>query len=294
MIPRFYDPESLKRIQQLELRARYIVEGALSGHHKSPFFGQSLEFLQHRQYMPGDDIRNIDWKAWGKTDRFYIKQYEDETNLRASFLIDSSESMLYGEHRGTGMSKYEYACTLAVCLAYLVLAQQDSAGLIRFDEKIEQIVPQKNSLDHLKTIIQALDIDHPREKTDLESILEKSAEAFPRKGITVLFSDLFVPRDGLWKGLKRLRASGHDLIVFHILDDDELEFTFSGPTQFEGLEVPDILRCNPRALRDAYLGAIHTYLDEVKTGCSKLRADYSLVRTSDPFDVVLSRILTNR
>ena len=291
--PRFFTPEALKRIGRLDLRAKYVVEGLMSGMHKSPFFGHSLEFLQHREYVPGDDLRRIDWKVWGKQDRFYVKQYEDETNLNATLLVDASESMLYGQHRA-GMSKYEYACTLAITLAYILLRQQDAVGLIRFDEEIGSIAPQRTGRSQLNTLIQALDIEKPRAKTEIESTLMKAAEVFPRRGMVLIFSDLFAPREGLWKGLKRLRSCGHDVILFHVLDDDELEFTFSGPTQFEGLEVPQKLRCNPRALRDGYLEALHAFLDEVRIGCAANQVDYTLVRTTDAFDLTLSRMLLKR
>ena len=213
--------------------------------------------------------------------------------MRAMLLVDASESMLYGQHRD-GMSKYEYACTLAISLAYLLLGQQDAVGLIRFDEEIGQVVPQKTNRNHLNTLIQALDIETPQQKTEMNGVLMKAAELFPRRGLVILFSDLFAPREGLWQGLKRLRSCGHDVIVFHILDDDEMEFTFSGPTQFEGLEMMQKLRCNPRALRDGYLEALRTFLDEVRIGCAANRVDYSLVRTTDTFDLTLSKMLLRR
>ncbi|MDO4569013.1 MAG: DUF58 domain-containing protein [Planctomycetia bacterium] len=290
---KIFQPESLKTIRRLELRARTLVEGMLSGRHKSPFFGQSLEFRQHREYARGDDLRRIDWKVWGKQDKYYVKQFEDETNLRASLLVDVSESMLYGG-RGSGMSKYDYAATLAVSIAYLLLRQQDSAGAISFDDEIQCTVPQKMSRNHLNSIIQALDVDVPRRKTRMDTMLERVAEIFPRRGMMILFSDLFTPREELWKGLKRLCASGHDVIVFHILHDDELDFTFDGPSQFEGLEEMGRLRCNPRALREAYLEILNEYLVEIRRGCAQLHIDYSLVRTSDPFDRTLNQLLQRR
>ncbi|MDO4551242.1 MAG: DUF58 domain-containing protein [Planctomycetia bacterium] len=302
---RFFDPTALKRIHQLELRARYIMEGFLSGMHRSPFFGNSAEFLQHRQYIPGDEIRKIDWKIWGKQDKLYVKQFQEDTNLRATLLIDSSESMCYerlapAENKKAkssftpGMSKYEYAATLAVSLAYLLLKQQDSVGAVRFDEKIRQIIPQRTRQNHLNSLIQTLDIETPSEKTDMEPILRTAAETFPNRGMMILFSDLLVPREGFWNGLKALRSHRHDVIVFHILDDDELDFPFQGPSRFEGLETLDILRCNPRSLRAGYMEALNEYLEEIRTGCIQQNVDYVLVRTSDPFDKTLSKIVLSR
>lgn len=288
-----FQPESLKRIHKLDLRAKYVMEGLLSGMHKSPFFGQSMEFLQHRQYTRGDDLRRIDWKVWGKQDKFYVKQYEDETNLRAVLMVDASESMRYGG-RPDAMTKYEYAATLAVSLGYLLLKQQDAVGCVRFDDDLRQIVPATSGRGHLNDIIQSLEVGEARKKTDISTILARTAELFPRRGMVILFSDLFVPREGLWSGLKTLRSRGHDVIVFHVLDPDERQFTFHGPTRFDGLEQSGFLRCNPRALREGYLEFFEQYLDEIRTGCAACRVDYNLADTSDPLDATLSRMLLNR
>lgn len=289
----YFQPEALKRIRKLELRARFLMEGMLSGRHKSPFFGQSLEFVQHRQYAPGDDLRRIDWKVWGKQDRFYVKQFEDETNLRASLLVDCSRSMRY-VRSPESMTKFEYACTLAVSVAWQLLKQQDSVGAVCFDSEIRKVVPQRTNRSHLNSLIQALESSEPQEKTSLESVLTRTAELFPRRGMVCLFSDLFVPRQELWKGLKLLRSQGHDVLVFQILDDDELEFTFQGPTRFQGLELPDALRCNPRALREGYLEALNAFLEEVRLGCASNQVDYALIRTSDPLDQTLAKVLLKR
>lgn len=293
----YFRPEALKRIHKLELRARFIMEGLLSGRHKSPFFGQSLEFAQHRQYAAGDDLRRIDWKVWGRQDRFFVKQYEDETNLRAALLVDCSRSMHYSRTPAT-MTKFDYAATLAVSIAWQLLRQQDAVGGFCFDSQIRQTVPQRTNRNHLNSLIQALETAKPQEKTDqgtdLGSVLLQAAEKFPRRGLVCLFSDLFAPRPELWKSLKLLRSRGHDILVFHILDDDELEFTFQGPTRFLGLEGHDALRCNPRALRDGYLEAMGEFLDEIRHGCAANQTDYALVRTSDPFDKTLSSVLLKR
>ena len=288
---RFLHPEAIKRISRLDLRARYIVEGFLSGMHRSPYFGQSVEFRQHREYTWGDDLRYVDWKVWAKQDRYYVKQFEEDTNQRCVMLVDVSNSMRYG--RGA-MTKYEYGCTAAVSLAYLLLRQQDAVGCVAFDESARTMVPLRTKRNHLESIIQALDVSTPKNKTELHSILCEVAETYPRRGLVVMVSDLLVERPGLFKGLKLQRSRGHDILVLHILDDDELEFPFSGPTRFEGLESLDVVRCNPRALREGYLKALSAYLEEVRRGCARHAVDYALIRTSDPLDAALAALLSKR
>ncbi len=288
---RFLHPEAIGRIARLDLRARQIVEGFLSGIHRSPYFGQSVEFLQHREYTPGDDLRHVDWKVWAKQDRYYVKQFEEDTNLRATLLVDVSGSMRYGSG---ALDKYEYGCTIAASLAYLLLRQQDSVGCVAFDQAIRTKVPQRTKRTHLNSIIQALSASDPREDTDMQAVLRGAIEAYPRRGLMILISDLLIERDGLFKGIKLLRQHGHDVIVFHVLDDEELDFSFSGPTRFEGLELPQHLACNPRALREGYLEALQVYLDEVRRGCAKDGADYVRLRTSQPLDAALAAFLANR
>jgi uncharacterized protein (DUF58 family) len=288
---RFLHPEAIKRISRLDLRARHVVEGFLSGMHRSPYFGQSVEFLQHREYTWGDDPRYVDWKVWAKQDRFYVKQFEEDTNLRCTLLVDVSNSMRYGDG---AMNKFEYGCTVAVSLAYMLLRQQDAVGCVAFDESTRSTVPLRTKRNHIDAIIQALDVSEPGNKTEMYQVLRAMAETHPRRGMIVIISDLLVERPGLLKGLRLLRSRGHDVLVFHILDDDELDFPFNGPTRFEGLEVPDVIRCNPRALRDSYLQMLGVYLEEVRRGCSQHSVDYALIRTSQPLDAALAAFLSNR
>jgi uncharacterized protein (DUF58 family) len=284
-------PEAIGRITRLDLRARHIVEGFLAGIHRSPYFGQSVEFLQHREYTRGDELRHIDWKVWAKQDRFYVKQFEEDTNLRSTLLVDVSGSMRYGSG---ALSKYEYGCTIAACLAYLLLRQQDAVGCVAFDRQIRAQVPLRTKRSHLNSIIASLDSSEPAETTDLQSILLGAAESYPRRGLMVLVSDLLVERPGLFKGLRLLRQYGHDVLVFHVMDDEELDFPFNGPTRFEGLELHGHLSCNPRALREGYLEALDSYLAELRRGCAAQGVDYTLVRTSDPLDAALAAFLSNR
>jgi uncharacterized protein (DUF58 family) len=288
---RFLHPETIARISRLDLRARHVVEGFIAGMHKSPFFGHSVEFIQHREYVSGDDLRHLDWKVWSKTDRYYIKQYEEETNLRSTLVVDVSESMHYG--RGA-LNKYNYACTIAACLGYLLLRQQDSVGMITFDDKVRQTVPARSPQTHIDAIVQGLHISRPQAKTNIEGIMRRVAETIGSRGMIVLVSDLLTDREPLFRGLEMLRHRRHDVLVFHVLDDDEMNFPFAGTTRFEGMEELPHLLCDPRALRDGYIEALEEYLVEVRRGCARQGIDYALVRTSDYLDAVLSKFLHHR
>ena len=288
---RFLHPEAVKRIARLELRARHIVEGFLAGMHRSPYFGQSIEFLQHREYAWGDDLRHVDWKVWAKQDRYYVKQFEEETNMRVTLLVDVSNSMRYG--RGA-MNKFDYACTLAACIAYLVLKQQDAVGSVVFDNRIRTRVPYRTARNHLNAILASLEEAKPAEKTDLDAIFKEVIELFPKRGLMVLISDLLGAEESTLRGINALRRAGHDVMVLHVLDDDELDFPFADPTRFEGLETADTLTCNPRALREGYLEALERFLDRVRRACAASKSDYLLMRPSQSPDAVLARILNQR
>ena len=288
---RFLHPEAIKRIARLDLRARHIVEGFLSGMHRSPYFGQSVEFRQHREYVPGDDLRHVDWKVWARQDRLYVKQFEEDTNLRCLILADVSNSMRYGNGP---LDKYEYGCTVAATLAHWILKQQDAVGLIPFDASARTRVPVSSRRNQLTAISEALNVATPRDKTDLPRILKQVAEDYPKRGMVILISDLFGDVDATIKGLRWLRQRGHDVMVFQILDDEELDFPFSGPTRFEGLENEDFLNCNPRAQRDGYLAALQQFLDRLRHECAKQVVDYSVLRTSEPLDAALARYLSHR
>jgi len=264
---RFLHPEAIRRIGRLELRARYVVEGMLSGLHRSPYFGQSVEFLQHRQYVPGDDLRHVDWKAWAKQDRLYIKQYEEDTNLRCTLAVDVSASMQYGSGP---LNKYEYAATIAASLAHLLLRQHDAVACLAFDQAIRARTPLRSTAVHLSAIVKTLDANRPKEKTDTGSILREIAEASPRRGMMVLISDLLGDVPAILRGLRLLRQRGHDVMVMHVMDDDELDFPFEGPTRFEGLELSEQLKCNPRALREGYLASLDRFLTALRRGCARM------------------------
>jgi uncharacterized protein (DUF58 family) len=288
---RFLRPEVIARVARLEIKARQIVEGFLSGMHRSPYFGQSVEFVQHREYVAGDDVRRIDWKVWSKTDKVYVKLYEEDTNLRTTLLVDLSESMQFGSGATT---KYEYASTTAATLAYLLLRQQDSVGLVAFDQGIRSQVPPHSKHTHLHDILVALDAEEPKQKTDMYEVLRRVAEESSRRGMIVLVSDLLAPRPGLFKGLKLLRHRGHDVLIFHVLDDEELDFNYSGTTKFEGLEELGDVLCDPRSLREGYLEALKTYLEELRRFCAQQTIDYRTIRTSEHIDAVLLQYMHHR
>lgn len=288
---RFLHPETIARISRLDLRAKRAVEGFLTGMHKSPFFGHSVEFVQHRDYTAGDDIRHLDWKVWSKTDKFYIKQYEAETNLRSHLVVDVSASMHYGNGP---LNKYNYGCTIAACIAYMLLHQQDSAGCMTFDEDVRQVVPARSQHTHIDAIVKAMHVSTPRDKTDIEKILRRVAENAPGRGMIIIISDLLVDREPLFRGLEMLRHGKHDILVFHVMDEEELTFPFAGTTRFEGMESIDQILCDPRSLRDGYLEALQEYLVEVRRGCARRGIDYQLVHTREYLDAVLSKFLHHR
>jgi len=288
---RFLHPEAIRRIGRLELRARYVVEGMLSGMHRSPYFGQSVEFLQHRQYAPGDDLRHVDWKAWAKQDRLYIKQYEEDTNLRCTLAVDVSASMQYGSGP---LNKYEYAATVASSLAHLLLRQHDAVACLAFDQTIRARTPLRSTEVHLSAIVKTLDANRPKEKTDTGAILQEIAETSPRRGMMVLISDLLGDVQSILRGIRLLRQRGHDVMVLHVMDDDELDFPFEGPTRFEGLELAERLKCNPRALREGYLASLERFLTTLRRGCARDGVDYTLIRTSEPLDAALAAFLCHR
>jgi uncharacterized protein (DUF58 family) len=284
-------PEEISRISRLEVRARHIVEGFLSGLHRSPYYGQSVEFVQHREYVQGDDVRRIDWKVWSKTDKYYLKLFEEDTNLRTTIVSDLSESMQFGTGR---MTKYDYGCTIAAALTYLLLRQQDAVGLITFDEEIRARVPPRSRQNHLHAVLASLDAERPAQKTNMYDVLRHVANEQSQKGMIVVISDFFVDRDGLFKGLKLLRHRGHEVLLLHVVDDQELDFNFSGTTKFEGMEEAGDLVCDPRALREGYLEAMQQFLDELRRHCARNVVDYQTIRTSEHLDAALAHYMNHR
>jgi len=284
------NPETIARLQGLELRARGVVAGFISGMHRSPYRGFSVEFAEHREYVPGDDLRHVDWRLFGRADRFYVKQYEVETNLRCYLLVDASESMAYGRP----VSKFDYARMLAASLAYLVIDHQDAAGLITFDSEVRGRLDCKSGKAHLANLAHVLDGAAPAGKTHVKVLFHRLAEELHSRSMVVLVSDLLADPDHIVAGLDHIRYAGHELIVFHVMDDDEWNFPFVENVLFDGLEEPAQLLADPQSLRDSYLAAVQRLVTRVRAACLKLRADYVPVNTRDPVDAVLCGYLGRR
>lgn len=290
---KYLDPQVLARLEGLQLRARLIVEGYVAGLHRSPYQGFSIEFAEHREYSPGDDLRYVDWKVFGRTDKFYLKQYEEETNQICQLVLDTSESMAYRSDAAS-MSKIEYAKSAAAALAYLVLQQQDSAGLVTFDREIRALVRESSSPPHLQQLLYVMEQTPAERKTATGTIFHDLAERFKRRGIVVVLSDFFDDVERMMAGLKHLRHRRHEVILFHILDPAEVDFPFHRITLFQGLEqLPEVL-VEPRSLRKAYLREFETFLRRLKEGCRMHQIDYVLMRTDQPLDVALRAYLGRR
>src|SRR5271169_347221 len=258
---KYLDPHTLASLEGLDLQARMVVEGYVAGMHPSPYHGFSVEFAEHREYVPGDDIRHVDWKVWSKTDKLYLKQYEEETNLLLYLLLDTSESM--GYHSGENVTKLQYAQFIVSALAYMILQQQDSVGLVLFDDAVRRYLKPAGQPSQLKELFHLLDVTPAREKSDMGLVFNDLAERFKKRGIVVVFSDLFDDVARIMTGLKHLWHRRHEVIVFHILDPAELEFPFRDTTLFKGLEgLPEILT-EPYALRRAYQAEIGAFLAEI-------------------------------
>ena len=295
-LTRYLRPEVIQRIAPLELRARRIVEGFIAGQHRSPYLGFSVEFAEHREYVPGDDIRHIDWRVYGRADRFYIKQYEEETNLRTHILLDCSRSMAYPDPVPRGqLSKFEYASCVAASLAYLLMTQQDAVGLTLFDHRVREQVPPTSHTGRLPELIDLIDRTRPDGTTDVKILFRHLADRIQRRGMLILVSDLLAPIEDVIAGLQRFRFSGHEILVLHVLDHDELQFPFQGPALFEGIERTDItVRTDPQSLRQTYLDAVQRFVSRIRRACVDHRIDYTLLSTRDSLGAALSAFLAQR
>ncbi|HME61116.1 MAG TPA: DUF58 domain-containing protein [Candidatus Binatia bacterium] len=288
----YFDPKVLAGISNLALRARWVVEGLMSGVHKSRAKGFSVEFEEHREYSPGDEIRRIDWKALGKFDRYFIKEYEDETNLRAYLLVDASASMNYASD---GITKFDYACTLTASLAYLILKQQDAAGVVTFSNRIEAFIPPRAKRDYLTQILHALENRGPGGETNVGKILDDIAGQIKRRGLIILVSDLLDEPAQILKGLRQFRFKGNDVIVFHLMDPAELHLPFDGNILFEDLEAANLrVITDPRTIRTTYQQVINEFIAEVRKQCHDNAIDYQLISTATPLDQALASYLSWR
>ncbi|MBS1153294.1 MAG: hypothetical protein H6Q89_4992 [Myxococcaceae bacterium] len=285
------DASTLAKLDGLKVRARAVVEGVLSGLHKSPHQGQSVEFAQHKEYAPGDELRHLDWKALARFDKYYIKRYEHETNLRAALVVDASGSMGYGSGP---LTKLDVARTLAGALAYLLVRQQDAAGVSILQGNTVRDVPPRAAASHLNAVLDTLEAMRAEGGTNLFSASDHLAEKLPRRALVVAFSDLFDDRQEALQRLLALRARRHDVAVFHLVDPAELSFPFDDPTLFLSMEDDRRVEVHPREIKQSYLEEFGRFLVETREACTAADVDYELVRTDEPLDKVLLRFLSRR
>jgi uncharacterized protein (DUF58 family) len=285
------DAQTLSRLQGVKLRARAVVDGVLSGLHKSPHQGQSVEFAEHKEYAPGDELRHMDWKAYGKFDKYYVKRFEHETNLRCLLVVDASASMGY---RSGELSKLDVAATLAGALSYLLVRQQDAAGLAMMTGGRIQDVPPRASAGHLNVLLESLERLEPKGTTDLFGAADHLAEVLPRRSLVVVLSDLLDDRADALKRILSLRQRKNDVAVFHLVDPAELTFPFDDPTLFLDMEGERKVEVNAREIRQSYLEEFGAFLEGVKTACAEANVDYERVRTDERLDEVLLRFLARR
>jgi len=294
------DGDALAKIHRLELIARGVVEGFISGKHKSPYKGFSVEFAEHREYVPGDDIRDLDWRVYGRSDRYYIKQYVEETNLRALILLDASGSMSYtgkmaAKHDGKILSKFEYARFLAASLAHLMIHQQDAVGLATFDTEIRRYIPSRSRANHLQVILETLWQTKPGNETSLAKIFHDLAERVHRRGLIIIISDMFDDIEEILKALHHFRYRKHEVLLMHVMAEEEITFPFNRWSIFENLERANHrIPLDPRALRNEYLNQLRRFIRRLEMGCGQMDIDYVQLSTRRDFDIALAHYLARR
>jgi uncharacterized protein (DUF58 family) len=288
----FLDPSFISKLNSLELKARLVVEGFMVGLHKSPYHGFSVEFSEHRAYMQGDNLKDVDWKVFGKTEKYFIKQYEEETNLRSYIFLDTSNSMAYNSREN--VTKLDYSITLAAALSYMMIHQQDAVGLTLYSEKINSYLPPKSSRAYLLEILKSLATARPSEKTNTAGSLNEGAEKLKRKGLVVIISDFFDDISSVLKALKHFSYKKNEVIVFQVLDPMEKTFSFGKDAIFRDLETGDELTTQPYQIQKAYREAMGEFINKIKVECLNSNIDYNLIETSDPYDKALFRYIQKR
>jgi uncharacterized protein (DUF58 family) len=289
----YLKPEILARIGRLGIRARKVVEGTISGQHRSPLHGVSVEFADYREYVPGDDLKRIDWRAYARSDRIHIKRYEEESNLRATIFLDASRSMSYCG-RSSPMPKYDYAATLAASLAALLVQQRDAVGLALFDQAERAYLRPAATQLQLAKIIEALEASRPDRASELGAVLMKICDQMRLRGLVIVISDLLVDLDLFYKSLGRLKHAGHEVLIFHVLDHDEIELPFGDSVLFKDIEGNEELQAEPWAFRKAYRRAMETFVADVSRRCRTTGVDYLLLKTNDDLGLALSHYLHGR
>lgn len=291
--PKYLNLATLARIRNLQLLAKTVVEGFILGLHKSPYHGSSVEFSEHRPYAAGDEIKRIDWKLFAKVDRYYVKQYEAETNLVCNILLDASASMAY-KSNPEGLSKLEYGCFLAACLAHFMIGQRDATGLTVFDDKVRSVIPPKLSPTHLRRLLSELENTKPGTTTQVAGAMNQLADTMKRKGLIVLISDLLDDVDAIKAALRRFRFHGHDIIIFHVMDNAELTFPFERMMQVQDLESGEQTLVAPQSMRETYMKQLKDFLHSVEKAAGDAKADYKLFDTNTPLEIGLSEYLYKR
>ena len=286
------DPSFISKLNSLELKARLVVEGFMVGLHKSPYHGFSVEFSEHRAYMQGDNLKDVDWKVFGKTEKYFIKQYEEETNLRSYLFLDTSNSMVYSS--GNNISKLDYSLTLAAALSYMIIHQQDAVSLTLYSEKINKFLPPKSSRAYLQEILKQLAKANASEKTNTAGSLNEAAEKIKRRGLVVIISDFFDDINSVLKALKHFRYKNNEVIVFQILDPIEKSFSFGKDAIFKDLETGEELTTQPYQIQKAYREAMKEFTNKIKAECLNSNIDYNLIETSDQYDKSLLRYIQKR
>jgi len=288
----YFEPDRVGKLQNLNLLARQAVEGFISGLHRSPHKGFSVEFSEHREYSPGDDIRHLDWVAWGRSDRYYIKEYEQETNLRAYILLDVSGSMNY---RLTGkVTKFAYGCFLSACLSYLMCRQQDVVGMIAFDRDVRFHLTPGSTPAHLDRIFTHLERISPGRRTAIAPTFHTLADSIAKRGLVIVISDLYDEPSEIIRALQHFVYKKHQIIVFHLLDGAELEFPFRNMVSFVDMETNDKLQVDPRYIKAAYLEEMAAFIEYYRRQCSDRKIEYVLTRTDTPYDLMLLNYLARR
>ncbi len=290
-ISEFLRPETVSRLANMDLRARFIVEGFIAGLHRSPYHGFSVEFAEYRQYNAGETTRNIDWKTYAKTDRYYTKIFEDETNLSATLLLDRSASMDFGSSE---ITKLRYGTLLCAALAYLMIKQRDAVGLAIFDEKIVEMVPHRSIKKHLFHLMKTLENITPGAMTEISNTLHQIAERIKRRGLIILISDLLDDSERVISGLKHFRHRGQEIVVFHLLDPMEISFDYRGEVRFVDRETGEKIRTQPWFLKKEYRADLGRWINDLETACKENAIDYNLVTTDTSFDKALFSYLSKR
>jgi uncharacterized protein (DUF58 family) len=289
----YLDFDLIARIDNMQLLAKVVVDGFVLGLHRSPYRGFSVEFAEYRQYSAGDDIKHIDWKVFGKTDRYYMKQFEEETNLACYILLDASASMAYKSSE-PGLTKLQYGSYMAACLSYFIMRQRDATGLMIFDDKIRTVLPPRMRQSHMKHILAALEGLKPGGETNISKPMHELADGLKRRGLIILISDLLDDPQAVLSALQHFRFMGHDVIVFHVMDDAELNFRFDTMTEFTDLETGLKTTVSPEGIRPQYMEELKGFLTAYEKGCADIKADYKLLDTAKPLELALSEYLYRR